>query len=267
MNYTSKWLGNEAFVPIQVLKQAYQAEPLRNLNEKDNKIFLAQILIKDIAMKGFSKERFPDTEVQNDIKKMILKRYNTLSPIEIELALQMDRYGELTDKNGDKIKHFQFYGTEYIAEILQAYLRWKTKTAMEHNLSRKQKSIEIIPDYEKIDAEYVNSIIDDLKRGKYFRDTNAYLLYDKMFDKIKLPKDEMMKIFDAEKEFQENEHSRKKLKQAEDSLDTIKLKKLEETFRKSFKQILQERCRSIVVCRYLCKENNIDHHELSTHQS
>lgn len=252
-SYASEWLTSD-YKPLEVLKQAYQVNSIKELEKNEVRSYLTDTFIKDIALKGITKENFPDKIILNDVYDMIFRNYSFLSPIEIDLALKMERYGELEDEKGEKIKHFHFYGTEYVVEILKRYVNWRLNKAKQYDLSRKINQIEVKPDFNKIDEDYLKLILSEIKKGKDFRYINAHLLYKNIPKEFKLSEKDALKLFNSEKKKYESEFYKKRDKEK----DRIYLKKLEVNFKKGFDQILKERCRNIVTCEYLVKQHNLE---------
>jgi len=235
--------------PVSVLKHSYN---LDRISEIENKSILAGHLIlqmkKDIALKGI--KDMPIDGVFNDILEMIFKRYSVLTPIEIELALQMERYGEFETKT----EHYQFYGTEYIAEVLRKYVNWKQQKAQELNLSRKPQQIEQQIDYEKIDREYLEVILSDLRAGKILRHINANKLYESIPNEEKLTENQRFRLFKHEEKKLKAENELKKIKE----VDQAKVKRLGELIEMSFESNLETRCKNVATCIWLAKKHNIE---------
>lgn len=232
-----------------LLKQSYESLRIRELDKDEVKKHLSGIIIKDIMLKGISKDNLPSSLITDDIQKMILTKYSILSPIEVELALQMDRYDEFEEKT----KHYQFYGTEYVAEILKKYCSWKQKKAQELNLSRKTLQIENKPDLEKIESEYLESILSDLRQGKTLRYINSNKLYKSIPNEEKLSENQRFRLFKREQEvlIRENERKKEKIK------DVLQLKQVSQVLKETLKSSIQSRCENVATCIWLAKKHNI----------
>lgn len=117
-----------------------------------------------------------------------------------------------------------------------------------------QKLLAVAPpskeDLKKINAEFIKSILAEIKDGKHPRHTYAYYLYKDLKDKINYPIEDSKKLFEIEKTrfYKEinNVITPKKKATKFYSLDN----------KKTFKKQIQERCMSIVVCEYL-KNNEL----------
>lgn len=234
---------------VAILKESYN---LTRVFEFEDKITLSQhiisLILKDVALKGI--KDVPDDLIIDDILQMIMRKYCTLSPLEIELALQMERFGEFETKSN----HFQFYGTEYVSEVLGKYIEWKIKKATELNLSRKSNQIEMKPDIEKINKEYEEEILKEIKSGnKHFRNIDSYLLYNSI-PKEDLPnKTDAINLFETEKRILNSEFEVTKSKVK----DKLTIPTLTELFNIGFDAKVKIRCRNIVTCEYLKKKYNL----------
>ena len=70
---------------------------MRDLDIVKVKVFVIDTILKDIALKGIKDDNLPNEIITDDIQKMIITKYSVLTPLEIELALQMERYGEFEE--------------------------------------------------------------------------------------------------------------------------------------------------------------------------
>ena len=246
-SYIDKWLTNNS---VSVLKESYNNSIIRDLEQTEVNKSIASVIVKDMMLKGVKAENKPNKLITDDIKKMILTKYSVLTLLEIELAFQMERYGELDPKS----EHFQFYGTEYVSEILQKFTKWKHKKAIELNLSRYKESLkpnEVSID--EINKEYLEKILSEIKKGINYRNIEAYLLYDEIPKESRPTKEYAEKIFNDEKSKLIKEHELKKTIQK----SNLAVRNLTELFNKNFKQMLITRCRNIVTCEYLAKKYNL----------
>lgn len=203
-----------------------------------------------MMLKGIKAENKPNKLITDDIKKMILTKYSVLTLLEIELAFQMERYGELDPKS----EHFQFYGTEYVSEILQKFTKWKHKKAIELDLTRykndlKQKEVSL----DEIDKEYLDYVLNQIKKGLEYRKIESHLFYKQIHPEYLPTKEDALKLFESEKKKLLNEFELKKLNQK----DNRELKKLTDIFNQTFDEVLKVRCRNIVTCEYLAKKYNL----------
>lgn len=170
-----------------------------------------------------------------------------LTPEEIVSALKMDRFGYFEEKS----QHYQFYGTEYVAEILKKYCKWKHKKAMEHNLSRKPAShqIEYKIDEKKIDEEYRETILSEIREGKSHRYINAHLFIKSVPNRFKPNKIQYYSLLEKEEMKLKNE---KELKLAEEK-DSLSAKKIIREFNETLKVKAHQRVCNIIVCNWLNK--------------
>ena len=182
----------------------------------------------------------------DDISEMILKMFWMLTPEEIVSALKMDRFGYFEEKQ----QHYQFYGTEYVAEILKKYCKWKRKKAEEHNLSRvPERQIEFKPDFDLIDREYLEVILSYLKKGKSYKHINAHLLIKSVPNQFKPNKIQYYSLLEKEEMKLKNE---KELKLAEEK-DPLSAKKIIREFNETLKVKAHQRVCNIIVCNWLNK--------------
>lgn len=249
LEQVSTSLNGTTYNPVAILKNTYSLDRILDFKDKtDISIYIHGVLTKDVTLKGL--KDIPSSFIYQDILKMILKRYSFLSPAEVDLALEMDRYGELDGKES----HYQFYGTEYVGSILQRYIAWKQQKAQELNLSRKPQQIEQQIDYEKIDREYLEVILSDLRVGKILRHINANKLYESIPNEEKLNENQRFRLFKHEEKKLKAENEIKKIKE----VDQAKVKRLGELIEMSFESNLETRCKNVATCIWLAKKHNIE---------
>lgn len=83
------------------------------------------IINKAHALAGIKSELTPfDAE---DLTKMILSKFNTLSPEEIQKAFELERYGDYQTRT----EHFQLFNASYVSEILIKFQNWKMQKKKE----------------------------------------------------------------------------------------------------------------------------------------
>jgi len=80
---------------------------------------MGAVLAKAAALAGIKGEF--DPFVKEDIMCLIMSRYGGLSIAEVSRAFQNDRYGI----NGERAQHFQMFGAEYVATVIDRYAEWK----------------------------------------------------------------------------------------------------------------------------------------------
>lgn len=210
------------------------------------KTIIEASIYQDATLKGIKDENLPGEFILDDISEMILKMFWMLTPEEIVSALKMDRFGYFEEKS----QHYQFYGTEYVAEILKKYCKWKRKKAEEHNLSRvPERQIEFKPDFDLIDREYLEVILSYLKKGKSYKHINAHLLIKSVPNQFKPNKIQYYSLLEKEEMKLKNE---KELKLAEEK-DPLSAKKIIREFNETLKVKAHQRVCNIIVCNWLNK--------------
>jgi hypothetical protein len=105
--------------PKQMIKDA----PIETLRS------ILPLLMTRICVLSGIKEEIDNLNAQ-DISKMILSRYKTLSVFEINKAFELERYSAY-DRKTD---HFQLFNAEYVGEILKKYQNWKKRQYREQNI-------------------------------------------------------------------------------------------------------------------------------------
>lgn len=234
------------YSPLDELKKSYSLSRINEYPINDAKTIIEASIYQDATLKGIKDENLPGEFVLDDISEMILKMFWMLTPEEIVSALKMDRFGYFEEKS----QHYQFYGTEYVAEILKKYCKWKRKKAEEHNLSRvPERQIEFKPDFDLIDREYLEVILNDLKKGKSYRHINAYLLIKSVPNEFKPTEKQYYSLLEKEEKIMVEE---KDLKSKEEK-DPLIVKKIIREFNESLKAKAHQRVFNIIVCSWLYK--------------
>ena len=244
MNVVEK---KESYSPLNELKRSYDLSRISEYSINDAKAIIEASVYQDATLKGIKDENLPGEFVLDDISEMILKMFWMLTPEEIVSALKMDRYGYFEEKT----QHYQFYGTEYVADILNKYCKWKQKKAMEHNLSRKPAShqIEFKIDEEKIEQEYRETILSEIREGKSHRYINAHLLIKSVPNEFKPTEKQYYSLLEKEEKIMEEE---KELKMKEEK-DPLIVKKIIREFNESLKVKAHQRVCNMIVCNWLSK--------------
>lgn len=244
MNVVEK---KESYSPLNELKRSYDLSRISEYSINDAKTIIEASVYQDATLKGIKDENLPGEFVLDDISEMILKMFWMLTPEEIVSALKMDRYGYFEEKT----QHYQFYGTEYVADILNKYCKWKQKKAMEHNLSRKPAShqIEFKIDEEKIEQEYRETILSEIREGKSHRYINAHLLIKSVPNEFKPTEKQYYSLLEKEEKIMVEE---KDLKSKEEK-DPLIVKKIIREFNESLKAKAHQRVFNIIVCSWLYK--------------
>lgn len=170
---------------VAFLKQ----EHVRIMDLKQDRTFFSVlgVLLTKITVLAGIKEKIDDLNKQ-DISKMILKRYKTLSLNEIYFAFEKERYGEYEKKTS----HFQLFNADYVSEILNKYKNWKRATKVEHNISApllQQENTISEQEKESIVAKGVERMYADYKEHKSVPIGCAYI-YDYLLIKGEINKAE-----------------------------------------------------------------------------
>lgn len=238
---------NAKWSPLELLKQTYEFPIIKDCRKNDVLNAIESFVCADATLRGVKDENMPQGELLDDISEMIYMRFWMISVQEIQIALKMNRYGMFEQKS----EHYQLVNAELIADILNKYCKWKQKKAMEHNLSRKPAShqIEFKIDEEKIDREYLEVILSDLKKGKSYRHTNAYLLIKSVPNEFKPTEKQYYSLLEKEEKIMEEE---KDLKSKEEK-DPLIVKKIIREFNESLKVKAHQRVFNIIVCSWLYK--------------
>lgn len=144
------------------------------------------MLTKITVLAGI-KNKIDDLNKQ-DISKMILRRFKTLSLTEIYFAFEKERYSEY-DKKTD---HFQLFNADYVSQVLNKYKNWKRETKITHNISA-PKLMESNPISEKesdsIVEKGVQRMYDDFKKNGSVPVGCGYI-YDFLLSKGEIEKPE-----------------------------------------------------------------------------
>ncbi|MEG0929880.1 MAG: hypothetical protein RSD53_05830 [Algoriella sp.] len=229
------------------MKQTYEFPIIKDCRKNDVLNTVDSYVSADATLRGVKDENMPKDEFLNDIGDMIYMRFWMISVQEIQIALKMNRYGMFEQKS----EHYQLVNAELIADILNKYCKWKQKKAMEYNLSRKPVShqIEHQVNHDLIDREYLEVILSDLKKGKLYRHTNAYLLIKSVPKEFKPTEKQYYSLLEKEEKIMEEE---KDLKSKEEK-DPLIVKKIIREFNESLKVKAHQRVFNVIVCNWLSK--------------
>lgn len=238
---------NAKWSPLELLKQTYELPIIKDCRKTDVINAIESFVCADATLRGVKDENMPQGELLDDISEMIYMRFWMISVQEIQIALKMNRYGMFEQKS----EHYQLVNSELIAEILKKYCKWKHKKAMEHNLSRKPAShqIEYKIDEEKIDEEYRETILSEIREGKSYRYINAHLLIKSVPNRFKPNKIQYYSLLEKEEMKLKNE---KELKLAEEK-DPLSAKKIIREFNETLKAKAHQRVCNVIVCNWLNK--------------
>lgn len=92
---------------------------LRNIDTEDRKMALGFIFASVAILSGFNGE-IPDINKQ-DISELLLTRFKTIRLNELNYAFKIDRHGY----HGEPTQHYQVFNAEYVAKVLNRYLKYK----------------------------------------------------------------------------------------------------------------------------------------------
>ncbi|QHC84952.1 hypothetical protein AS589_09305 [Empedobacter brevis] len=229
------------------MKQTYEFPIIKDCRKNDVLDAIDSYVSADATLRGVKDENMPKDELLNDISDMIYMRFWMISVQEIQIALKMNRYGMFEQKS----EHYQFVNSELIAEILGKYCKWKQKKAIEHNLSRKPAShqIEHQIDEEKINQEYQETILSELREGKTYRSINAHLLLKSVPNQFKPTQKQYYSLLEKEENILQKE---KELKLTEQN-DPLIAKKIIRNFNETLKLKAHQRVCNIIVCNWFYK--------------
>ncbi|WP_353166733.1 hypothetical protein [Empedobacter brevis] len=233
--------------PLELLKQTYEFPIIKDCRRNDVLNAIESFVCEDATLRGVKNENMPEGELLDDISSMIYMRFWMISVQEIQIALKMNRYGMFEQKS----EHYQLVNSELIAEILKKYCKWKQKKAIEHNLSRKPAShqIEHQIDEEKINQEYQETILSELREGKTYRSINAHLLLKSVPNQFKPTQNQYYSLLEKEENILQKE---KEIKLTEQK-DPLIAKKIIRNFNETLKLKAHQRVCNIIVCNWLYK--------------
>ncbi|WP_333661563.1 hypothetical protein [Chishuiella changwenlii] len=236
--------NKEKWSPLEILKRTYDYPIIKDCEKNDVLNQIESFVCADATLRGVKDENMPQGELLDDISEMIRLRFWKLSLEEIELALKLNRYGIYEEKS----EHYQFINAELISEILNKYCKWKFKKANEHNLSRTpERQIEVKPDLEKIEKEFLETILREIKANKKYRYIDCHLLLKDVPNRFKPTKKQYELLFEQESNFLKLQNNKK----LEDKSDRLKLKKLIQNQNSSFEVLVKQRVYNIIVCNWL----------------
>lgn len=192
--------------------------------------------------------------------RFVAENYKNVTLEEIYESFQMAIKGDLRNEKGETITLYQKLDNISTGKVIKSYLDLK-KEDVQYN-SAKNKIIQeylnpkkelTSEDLNNINDEYLKMIISEIKIGKDPREIEAWLLYDDYKDEINTPIEEKRMLFQQEKNLY-NAEIKAKLninrldKQIKNHLDKIK----------DSNKIINDRCKSLIVCNYLKEKYKID---------
>lgn len=126
---------NSEASPVNFLRENYSNKRIRERSKDiDFKMMLSLALTKICAYAGIKDEGLSSFDAE-DIIKMILSAYNSLTLEEVYKAFELERYGVYKDKT----QHYQLFNAEYVSAVLKKYNSWKQITKIEHNIQPENK--------------------------------------------------------------------------------------------------------------------------------
>lgn len=246
---------DEIFSVCELKPTAYLNHVHHSLKIKDRieevgfKNLLGICLIKISALAGIKSQI--DDFTKQDLLKMILSRFKTLSVDEIYKAFEMERY--LT--YGQKTDHFQLFDANYVSCVLQKYENWKIEEKKKLFFKADEIDNSKIPfDRKKIRHEFLEMLFYELNNHDY--SDSAWLIYDDLKAR------KMIEISDKEGwELYETQlilHTKEIKETSKDRIDfKSRMADLQNTLdNKKPVAVVQNKCRSILVCRVMKNYTN-----------
>ena len=128
------------------LKQNLDNTKIMNIHDVELKKTHIALFVYELEL-HFAPDKKTEALIMQDIEKMILSVFKTLTINELYYAGQLKRYGEIGAGN----KAYGRITTEFVSQLLVDYKNWKRETLKNHNLPIAKKEPEIImPDAEKV---------------------------------------------------------------------------------------------------------------------
>lgn len=221
------------------LKKSYEFEKIKDKTE-DVRPELGLILMRIHGEMGFKSEI--DQFTKQDLVKMILSHYNALSLEEIYKAFELERFGLYEDKT----EHFQLFDSNYVSNILKKYKNWKIEQKKVLNIEAPKAEIQL--DKNKIRMDFLKLVYSELKNDGYC--SEAYHLYDKLESKINASDQQKKEMYQHQLkiyEIEEKQYISNRGLQMKMLLSELKAK-IES---KSGIEVVKNRCKSLLVCKYL----------------
>ncbi|MFJ1431929.1 hypothetical protein ACILD7_02365 [Capnocytophaga canimorsus] len=113
---------------ISFVKSTFSQTALREQRTPQTIETLAIVLTKSAVLTGI-KQGVEDA-VKEDLKDLIFGKFGGLSLEEVAYAFKLERQLAYPTKS----EHYQFFSTEYVAEILGKYTEWKAEKRRQHHL-------------------------------------------------------------------------------------------------------------------------------------
>lgn len=146
---------------IAFIKNSFTQTSLRKQRDLQTIETLALVLSKSAALAGI-KEGIQDI-VKEDLKDLIFGKFGGLSLEEIAYAFKLERQRAYPTKTD----HYQFFSTEYVAEILEKYTEWKAEKRRVNNIdpTPPKKQEKQMTDEEKV-LTFLTGILNDFEEFK-----------------------------------------------------------------------------------------------------
>ena len=226
------------------LRKTYELEKIKDKIE-NVKRDLGTILTRIHGEMGFKSEI--DQFAKQDLSKMILSYYKTLSFEEIYKAFELERFGMYEAKTD----HFQLFDSNYVSEILKKYKKWVIDQKKALNIEAPKTEIEI--DKKAIREEYLKTVYNELKTNGF--SSGAYGLYNKLASQINASDEQKIELYQKQLKIykiEEKEYISKRGIQVKSLLNDLKIK-IES---KSGVESVKNKCKSILVSDYLMPLTN-----------
>ncbi len=130
-----------------------------------------------------------------DIKNLVFIYFKGLSLADIYKAFELERFGMYDNKTD----HFQLFNSVYVSEVLKKYQKWKQSKKIELNITK--ESVPLFPEMsevqkKKIAYDSLCATYDRIKKDGF--DEMAWLIYDRIKNKITLSAEERKNIYKQE---------------------------------------------------------------------
>lgn len=237
-------IENKCLTSVKDFLIKVQSEPtIGQLSNHPNLfLFIGSLLIKINTMAGI-KHSITDLDMA-DIKNLIFMYFKALSLADIYKAFELERFGMYDNKTD----HFQLFNSEYVSQILKKYQKWKQIKKVELNITK--ESVPILPEISEVQKKKIHydslcATYERIRNDGY--DEMAWLLYDKIKNKINLSAAERKNIYKQEEVKYINE-----LKQSGNKSNyhkAIGFPKYEQT--KSYNPAIQTRCKIRMVLEFV----------------
>lgn len=218
------------------------------MNDQYFRSHLGGVLTVINALSGIKSEL--DVLIKRDILNTICSYYKNLSVAEIYKAFQLERAGMYDEKTD----HFQLFDSTYISSILKKYENWKSEQKRMSNYNPpqiEQKQIESPKkeDIEKTRLEFLQLLFESLKNDGFY--DYAWILYSelKAQKKIIISEDDAVRLYQTELKRYSNSVKNNSTKSVSNKTQWLDLARIIEN--KQPVKIVQNRCQSILVCKYL----------------